>query len=78
MSKAILKPCSECGGNIKLYSVCNSNIPYHAKARCMGECKKEYPLPEVKLKTWKSNSVRISKSMVRDAEKAWNRRANNE
>lgn len=73
MSDTELKPCPECGGEIKLYSC--SNKPYSATAKCQ-KCRKEYPLPTVKLKVWKSNPIRISKSMIRDAERAWNRRIN--
>ncbi len=71
MSESKLKKCS-CGGEVKLYSVCNPEFPYSAMARCM-LCKKEYPLPNVKMKTWKSNPIRISKSMIKDAEKEWNK-----
>ncbi len=49
MSNTELKPCPSCGGSIKLYSSCNPDIPYSAFARCQ-KCKKEYPLPNVKLK----------------------------
>lgn len=69
-----IKPCPECGGNVELYSVCNPEIPYSAFARCQ-KCKKEYPLPKVKLKTWKSNPIRISKTMISQAEKEWNNMA---
>lgn len=72
MSDTELKPCPSCDGKIILYSVCNPQIPYSAMARCE-KCKKEYPLPKVKLKTWKSNPIRISKSMVKDAEREWNK-----
>lgn len=72
-----LKPCPSCGGSIKLYSSCNLDRPYFAFARCQ-KCKKEYPLPNVKLKTWKSNPIRISKVMIRQAENEWNRRVQNE
>lgn len=75
MSDTELKPCPECGGEVELYSSCNPNRPYSAFARCM-VCKREYPLPTVKLKVWKSNPIRISKSMIHDAEIAWNRRVN--
>lgn len=66
-----MRPCIQCGGEIVLYSVCNPEVPYSAMAKCK-KCKKEYPLPTVKLKTWKSNPCRISKTMVKNAEKAWN------
>lgn len=72
-----LKPCPECGGKIKLYSNMNPNNQFFSFARCTS-CKKEYPLPTVKLRTWKSNPIRISKRMIREAEEAWNRRADNE
>lgn len=72
MSDTELKPCPSCGGKITLYSVCNPKIPYSAMARCE-KCRKEYPLPKVKLKTWKSNPMRISESMVKDAEREWNK-----
>lgn len=71
MSETKLKKCL-CGGDVKLYSVCNPNLPYSAMARCT-LCKKEYPLPNVKLRTWKSNPTRISRTMVKDAEKEWNK-----
>lgn len=67
-----LKPCPKCGGNIELYSVFNPGISYSAFARCQ-KCKNEYPLPKVKLKTWKSNPIRISKIMISQAEKEWNK-----
>lgn len=71
-----LKLCPACGGQIKLYSTCNPNVPYSAYAKCQNQkCKKEYPLPNVKLKTWRSNPIRISKSMIRQAEKEWNKLA---
>lgn len=72
MSETKLKPCPKCGGEIKLYSDLDPNDPYVAFAKCT-KCKKEYPLPTVKLKTWKSNPARISAEMIHDAEKAWNK-----
>lgn len=66
-----LKKCS-CGGEVELYSSYNPNRPYSAFTRCT-VCKKEYPLPTVKIKTWKSNPIKISQSMVNDAVKAWNK-----
>lgn len=73
MSEEKLKPCPHCGGDIKLYSDLNPNDKFVAFARCTS-CKKDYPLPTVKLSTWKSNPIRISKKMINDAVKAWNRR----
>ncbi len=79
MKNIELKPCPECGGQIKLYSVCKPNIPYSACAKCQNKkCRKEYPLPNVKLKTWKSNPIRISKTMIKQAEKEWNKLADYE
>lgn len=69
--KTGLKCCPECGGAIELYSVLRLNVPYVALAQC-NECDREYPLPNVKLKTWKSDPTRISKKMIRQAEKEWN------
>lgn len=69
-----LKPCPSCGGDIKLYSNLNPNDNFFAFARCT-YCKKEYPLPTVKLSTWDSKRIGISKKMINDAVKAWNRRA---
>lgn len=77
MSEIELKPCPKCKGEIALYYVCNPNVLYVAMAKCK-DCKQEYPLPEVKLRVWKSNPLRISQKMVRDAERAWNRRYANE
>jgi len=71
MSDTELKKCS-CGGSVKLYSVCNPDLKYSAMAKCT-VCKEEYPLPKVKLKVWKTNGIRISKTMIRDAEKEWNK-----
>lgn len=71
MSDVELKKCN-CGGEVKLYSVCDPNRPYCAMAGCT-VCKKEYPLPKVKLKAWKTNGIRISKTMIKDAEKEWNK-----
>lgn len=69
-----LKPCPACGGQIKLYSVCNPDIPYSVCAKCQNtKCRKEYPLPKAKLKTWKSNPIRISKSMIEQSVKEWNK-----
>lgn len=73
MGEIKLKLCPKCGGKIKLYSNINPNDNFFAFARCTA-CKEEYPLPTVKLRTWKSNPIRISKKMMCDAEKAWNKR----
>ena len=77
MEKIKLKPCPKCRGEIKLYSDMDPNDPYFAFARC-AKCRKEYPLPNVKLKTWKSNPIRILAKMIHDAEEAWNNRAGQE
>lgn len=77
MSEFKLKPCPSCGGQIKLYSDVNLNDNFFALARCI-ICKKEYPLPAVKLRNWKSNPIRISKRMIHEAAEAWNRMADNE
>lgn len=74
MSEIKLKSCPKCGGKIKLYSNMNPNDNTFAFARCTS-CKKEYPLPAVKLWTGKSNTIRISKRMIREAAEAWNKRA---
>ena len=74
MEEIKLKLCPKCGGKIKLYSHIKPGDNYFMLARCTS-CKKEYPLPTVKLRTWKSNPIRISKKMIHDAEKAWNKRA---
>ena len=71
MSNVKLKRCT-CGGEVELYSVCDPRIPYSAMAICTA-CKKEYPLPNVKRRAWKSNPIRVSKAMVREAEKEWNK-----
>lgn len=72
MSEIKLKPCPSCGGKIELYSVLKQDIPYTALARCK-KCEREYPLKNVKLKTWKSNPIRISKEMIKKAEIEWNK-----
>lgn len=69
-----LKPCPNCQEKIILYSVQDPQVPYSAYAKCK-KCKREYPLPKVKLKTWKSNPLRISQAMIRQAEKEWNKLA---
>jgi len=53
-----IKPCPECGGKIDL--MCGAAREPQIYARCE-KCKREYDLPNVKLKTWKTNPMRISK-----------------
>ena len=71
--KQELKPCPECGGEIALYSCCriDVNYNYNCFAKCQ-KCKKEYPMPEVELKTY---GTRIYSASVRKAERLWNLRA---
>lgn len=69
-----LKTCPVCGGEIVLYSCMNPEIPYFAFARCKN-CKKEFPLPKVKLKVWKSRPTRISQTMINQATREWNKMA---
>lgn len=68
-----LKPCPKCGAKVKLYSHINPHDNFCVLARCTN-CKEEYPIPNVKIRTWKSNPTRISKRTIQEAEEAWNRR----
>lgn len=65
-----LKPCPKCGGEIK--TMCGTVRNPQIYARCES-CREEYDLPKVKLKTWKSNPIRISKTSIREAAEAWNK-----
>lgn len=67
-----LKPCPKCGREI--VTMCGLMRTPRIYARCK-ECKTEFDLPNVKLKTWKSNPIRISKTTIREADEAWNNRA---
>ena len=73
MEEIKLKPYPKCGGGIVLYSDMNPEHPYFAVAICK-KCRERFPLPAVKVQVWKSNPLRISKKMIHDAEKAWNKR----
>ena len=69
MNKNIeLKPCPNCDGEILLYSNGPKRGVY---AKCKA-CGSEYPIP-VKIKTWKSNPIRISDITIRKAKEQWNR-----
>jgi len=67
-----LKPCPFCGGEIA--TMCGLVRTPQIYARCKS-CKEEYDLPNVKLKTWKSNPIRISKTTIRKAAEEWNKLA---
>ncbi|MCH5340068.1 MAG: hypothetical protein J1E01_01245 [Acetatifactor sp.] len=70
-----MKPCPGCGGEIKLMGGL-LRVP-EAYAKCI-DCNKEYDLPNVKIKTWPSNPIRISKTTIRQAVKSWNKLAESE
>ena len=65
-----LKPCPKCGGEIRLMCGLLRDVTIYAHCK---ECNTEYDLPEVKLKTWKSNPTKISKETIHKAEKTWNK-----
>lgn len=67
-----LKPCPKCGGEI--VTMCGIMRTPQIYAMCKS-CRAEFDLPNVKLKTWKSNPIRISKTTIRQAAEAWNNRA---
>lgn len=54
-----LKPYPKCGGEI--VTMCGLLRTPQIFVRCKS-CKTEFDLPNVKLKTWKSNPIRISKT----------------
>ena len=63
----VFKPCPKCGGNITLYSSGETMSVY---AEC-NACGAKYSIP-VKIKTWKSNPIRISETTIRKAIDKWN------
>lgn len=66
-----LNPCPSCGGEIVL--MCGATRVPQIYVRCR-KCRYEYDLPNVKLKFLKHKPTKISKTTLREAEKAWNRR----
>lgn len=65
-----LKPCPKCGGEIVTMCGLLRTPPIYAMCK---KCKAEFDLPNVKLKTWKSNPIRISKTTIRQAAEWWNK-----
>lgn len=68
--KKELRNCPQCGGDVKLMA-----NPFHKTDECAcfarcSKCKKEYGLPNVKLKILKN--LRVSKTTLRESAKAWN------
>lgn len=69
-----LKKCPSCDGDIKLMvNPFQINRNCDCFARCT-KCYKEYDLPTVELKILKNN--RISKTTLREASIAWNKKLN--
>lgn len=68
MIKTEEKPCPKCGGEIILMGELLRNPQIYAECQ---KCKTEYDLPKVKLRAWPSNLTRISKTTIREAQKAW-------
>lgn len=65
-----LRPCPECGGKIKLYSSVNPEHPeYNCFAKCQS-CKKEYPMPKARLKTYQA--IKIYPQSIKKAIRIWN------
>ena len=65
-----IRKCPICGGDVKLMA-----NPFHKEdeCECFARCKncgKEYGLPTVKLKILRN--LRVSKTTIKEATKAWN------
>lgn len=72
MDDTRLKPCPFCEGEIVLMTGIKRVPPIYAKCtKCGFEC----DLPEVKLKTLRHKPMKISKTTLTKATKAWNKRA---